>query len=93
MKLRAIVLACWILTAMVAPGCAKQPAAASFEGAWRAANSSRGITRARIFQEAGAWSVQMEGGQLVVELYQSSDPQSPQQANRFFGVVRMTRES
>ncbi len=35
----------------------------------------------------------IEDGDLVVELYQSRDPQTPQQVSRYFGVVRMARES
>ena len=137
MKLRALVLAGWSLAAIGASGCATPPAAASFEGLWRTTHSTRGITGARIFQEAGALRVQLwgachpsdcdwgqaqflqlgdadhkqtdrglaswedarvttfklEGGQLIVELYQTRDPQSPQDFSRFFGVVRMVRES
>lgn len=135
MKIRVHVLAA---LAVVAAGCGRQPAVASFEGAWRTTHATSGITAARIFQEAGVWQVQLwgacqpadcdmgqarffqvpdadatrldrgfaewadesrfttfkiENGDLVVELYQSRDPQTPQQVSRYFGVVRMARES
>ena len=48
-------------TASLSAGCRQRRGDVNFASNWRAAQSTPGITAARIFEEAGTWKVQLWG--------------------------------